>query len=131
MSPVSSVLSWFFSSLGWKVPMPRRSFSDRISRLTLHVLHHFLPVAAVILQQIAVDLAAEGADIAVQADLAAIGQFFVDRVQHVLPRLARDQQQRLFVHRAFDELLAPRRPPGRDGARATCRCSICPASVRL
>ncbi len=27
MSPVSSVESWFFSSLGWNVPMPMRSFS--------------------------------------------------------------------------------------------------------
>ena len=31
---MSSVESWFFSSLGWKVPMPTRSFSERISRFT-------------------------------------------------------------------------------------------------
>src|SRR5205085_2530492 len=35
MSPVNSVESWFFSSLGWKVPMPMRSFSDSSSRYTL------------------------------------------------------------------------------------------------
>ena len=34
MSPVSSVESWFFSSLGWKVPMPTRSFSLKTSRWT-------------------------------------------------------------------------------------------------
>ena len=35
LSPVSSVLSWFFSSLGWNVPMPTRSFSLMTRRLTL------------------------------------------------------------------------------------------------
>jgi len=34
MSPVSSVESWFFSSLGWKVPMPMRSFSLSTRRRT-------------------------------------------------------------------------------------------------
>ena len=34
MSPVSSVLSWFFSSLGWNVPIPRRSFSLSTRRCT-------------------------------------------------------------------------------------------------
>ena len=34
MSPVSSVESWFFSSLGWNVPTPTRSFSLSTRRLT-------------------------------------------------------------------------------------------------
>jgi hypothetical protein len=34
MSPVSSVESWFFSSFGWKVPMPMRSFSLNTRRFT-------------------------------------------------------------------------------------------------
>ena len=34
MSPVSSVESWFFSSFGWNVPMPTRSFSLKTRRFT-------------------------------------------------------------------------------------------------
>ena len=31
---MSSVESWFFSSFGWKVPMPTRSFSESTRRRT-------------------------------------------------------------------------------------------------
>ena len=57
-------------------------------------------------EQIAVDLSAERADVTVKTDLAAFGQLFVDRVEHFLSRLPRDQEQRLFMHGAFNVLFA-------------------------
>jgi hypothetical protein len=72
MSPVSSVESWFFSSLGWKVPMPTRSFSLRTTRRTLDVLHDLAPVAVVEPHEVLEDLAAERVGLARDADLARV-----------------------------------------------------------
>ncbi len=74
MSPVSSVESWFFSSLGWKVPMPTRSFSLSTSRRTRTCSHHLRPVALVTCHQIAEDEAAGGVQVAVDAHLELVGR---------------------------------------------------------
>ena len=42
----------------------------------LHVIHRFFPVAAIGFQKVAINLSAEGADVAVEANLAALGRAF-------------------------------------------------------
>ena len=72
MSPVSSVESWFFSSLGWNVPMPMRSCSRQHEALDADVRHHLLEVAAVVAHQLLEDEPARRVDVAVDLDLEVV-----------------------------------------------------------
>ena len=74
--------------------------------LDLDVLDDFLPLAVVHVHQIGEDFAAEGADLAVEANLSAVGQLLIDGFQDLLAGLARYEQQRLFVHGAFEIMLS-------------------------
>ena len=100
MSPVSSVASWFFSSFGWKVPMPMRSFSRQVQALHAHVVGIDLaPVAVVALHQALEDEAARRIEIAFDPHAVAI--VAETRVgDRGLAPLFGDQAQRLLVHRA-------------------------------
>jgi hypothetical protein len=71
MSPVSSVESWFFSSLGWKVPMPTRSFSERTGA-DADVLHDLRPVAGVAIHELAEDEAARRVELPSTTDAVAV-----------------------------------------------------------
>ena len=60
----------------------------------LHVIHHLPPIAIVRIHQIGVNLPAEGADLTVQPDTAAFGEFLIDRFENVGTDLLRDEKQR-------------------------------------
>ena len=100
MSPVSSVESWFFSSLGWNVPIPNPVLLGQHDTPYRDVFEHFPPVAVVLDQQILEGLAAEWIEIALDADLLVARQVGVDLLDDVAARRLGDQLQRFLVHRA-------------------------------
>ncbi len=104
MSPVSSVESWFFSSFGWKVPMPMRSFSERTTRrqrMWLAITFDSHPRNCVI--SVLQDEAAGGIEIPIDADLELSLPSPSSRIALVTP-VGRDESKRLLVHRAREPL---------------------------
>ena len=102
MSPVSSVASWFFSSLGWNVPMPMRSCSERIILRTPDIVHDARPIAGVAFHPLIEHLAAERAEVPFDRDLELVdgrGPLFKER-RHLGSMLLRDQMERFLVHGA-------------------------------
>ena len=83
--PISTEVSWLFGSTGGTTPMPRRPRLEKLTRADRHLL---VAAAELLLQAVA----AHRAEVALDLD-----------AEHLLerrPQVARDQVQRLLVHRA-------------------------------